>query len=219
MAQLEDLGQPKPLDEVARHFAGLIAAADLEGCGPFRDWVEQILVDHPEKQALVLGPGALIEDDLVLEADAEPFTRGLSCIVALGDLTVTGRIFNSDVEGGPALLVAGTLKAGDIVKAASAIVVLGSVDAEGLVICDGDNGAFLVGGHLAARGVIDCDHEILVVGDVKATVASDDLGNMRALLVADVFEDPDDASNEWPEGDLIRERLLAGLPVFQPGAV
>ncbi len=57
------------------------------------------------------------------------------------------------------------------------------------------------------------------MGDVKATVASDDLGNMRALLVADVFEDPDDASNEWPEGDLIRERLLAGLPVFQPGAV
>jgi hypothetical protein len=30
-----------------------------------------------------------------------------------------------------------------------------------------------------------------------------------------VFEEPEDASNEWPEGDLIRDRMLAGLPVFK----
>jgi hypothetical protein len=219
MTPLEEMGTPAALDDVVRDFAGRIAAADLEGCGPFRDWVEQILVDHPEKKALVLAPGTLIEDDLILESDAEPFTLGFSCIVAAGDLTVTGRVYNSDVESGPSLLVAGSLKAGDIVKAASAIVVLGSVDVGGLTMCDGDNGAFLVGGNLSTGGLIDCDHEILIAGDVKGTVASDDLGNMRQLLVPEVFEDPDDASNEWPEGDLIRDRLLAGLPVFQPGTV
>jgi hypothetical protein len=219
MTSLEDQGKLVALDDVVGQFGRMIVAADLDGCGPFADWVEQILIDHPEKQALVLGPGALVEGDLVLELDVEPFTRGVSCIVALGDLTVTGRIFNSDVEGGPSLLVGRSLKAGDIVKAASAMVVLGSVDAEGLVVCDGDNGVLLIGGGLTARGLIDCDHEILVGGEVKATVASDDLGNMRELLVSEVFEDTDDASNEWPEGDLIRERLLAGLPVLRSDAV
>lgn len=213
------MGTPAALDSVVRDFKARIAAADLEGCGPFLDWVEQILVDHPEKTALVLPPGTLIEDDLILESDAEPFTCGYSCIVAAGDLTVTGRIYNSDVESGPSLLVAGHLKAGDIVKAASGIVVLGSVDVGGVTVCDGDNGAFLVGGHFNTGGLIDCDHEILFVGEVKGTVASDDLGNMRALLVEDVFEEPEDASNEWPEGDLIRDRILAGLPVFRGGAV
>jgi hypothetical protein len=218
MKRLEDIGRPVALDEIARLFAERVAAADLEGCGPFRDWIEQILVDHPEKKALVLDPGALIEDDLILELDAEPFTEGFSCIVALGDLIVTGRIFNSDVESGPSLLVGGSLKAGDIIKAASAVVVLGSVMVERLVVCDGDNGVFLVGGNLSGDALIDCDHEILVVGDVTATVASDDLGNMRDLLVPEVFEDPEDPSNEWPEGDLIRERLLAGLPVLRTAA-
>ena len=218
MKRLEDSGRPVALDEIARVFAERVAAADLEGCGPFRDWIEQILVDHPEKKALVLDPGALIEDDLILELDAEPFTEGFSCIVATGDLIVTGRIFNSDVESGPSLLVGGSLKAGDIIKAASTVVVLGSVTVERLVVCDGDNGVFLVGGNLSADALIDCDHEILVVGDVTATVASDDLGNMRQLLVPEVFEDPEDASNEWPEGDLIRERLLAGLPVLRTAA-
>jgi hypothetical protein len=109
------------------------------------------------------------------------------------------------------------VQAGDLIKAASGIVVVGSVAVSGLILCDGDNGALLVGGNLSARALIDCDHEILVVGDVNAMVASDDLGNMRSLLVPDVFEDPDDSTNEWPEGDLIRDRLLAGQPVLKPG--
>jgi hypothetical protein len=219
MKSLRDLGRPENLDEIVRLFGEAIAEHDLDHCGPFREWVEHILVDHPEKKALVLDAGALVEEDLLLETDAEPFTHGFNCIVVRGDLTVTGRVYNSDLEGGPSLLVTGSLRAGEIVKAASAIVVLGSVTLDGLAVCDGDNGAFLVGGNLTAKALIDCDHEILVAGDVHATIASDDLGNMRALLVPEVFEDADDPENEWPEGDLIRERLLAGLPVLRAGAV
>jgi hypothetical protein len=215
MKRLIDIGKAVSLEEVARLLAERIEGGDLAGCGPFQEWVNQIIVDHPEKKALVLDAGALIEEDLVLETDVEPFTEGFSCLVALGDLIVHGRVFNSDVESGPSLFVAGNLKAGDIIKAASPVVVLGSVSVDRLVVCDGDNGAFLVGGHLSAEALVDCDHEILVVGDVTAIVASDDLGNMRSLLVDDVFEDPEDPSNEWPEGDLIRERLLAGLPVLR----
>jgi hypothetical protein len=217
MMRLEDLGTPADLREIADRFAGRIAAADLAGCGPFLEWVEQILVDHPEKKALLLPPGALIEGDLVLDGDAPPFDAGFGCIVASDDLKVTGRILNANGEEGPSLLVGGSLEAGELIKAASGIVVIGSVVVGGLIVCDGDNGALLVGGNLSARALIDCDHEILVAGEVNATVASDDLGNMRSLLVAEVFEDPDDATNEWPEGDLIRDRLLAGLPVLKPG--
>jgi hypothetical protein len=217
MTRLQDLGTPVDLREIADGFAGRIVATDLAGCGPFLDWIEQILVDHPEKKALVLPPGVLIEGDLLLDTDVSPFDSGISCIVASDDLKVTGRIINANEDEAPSLLVGGSLQAGDLIKAASGIVVIGSVVVSGLILCDGDNGALLVGGNLSARALIDCDHEILVVGDVNAMVASDDLGNMRSLLVPDVFEDPDDCTNEWPEGDLIRDRLLAGQPVLKPG--
>lgn len=217
MNRLEDLGQRVPLDQIVRDLESRLTGLSLEGCGPFSEWLEQVLVDFPEKQGLVLPQGTIIEDDLILEADVEPFNGGVACIVALGDLAVTGRVFNADAEDGPSLLVAGNLKAADLIKAASPVVVLGSLTVDRLVVCDGDNGALLVGGTLSAQALIDCDHEILVIGDVRATVASDDLGNMRSLLVSEVFEDPEDESDEWPEGHLIRERLLAGLPVFKTG--
>jgi hypothetical protein len=218
MPQLLSLGKIVPLDDVVRLFADRISAAGLEGCGPFREWLEQILVNHPEKSALMLDASVRIDGDLDLEVDLPPFADGISCVVAPDDLTVAGFIYNADLEDGPALLVGGNLKVGEMVMAASTVIVVGACTVERLVLCDGDNGVFLVGGQLSAQGLIDCDHEILIAGDVKATVASDDLGNMRDLLVAEVFEDPDDPANEWPEGDLIRQRLLAGLPVFKPGA-
>ena len=218
MNDLLSLGKIVPLDEVVRLFSSTITSAGLEGCGPFPEWLEQILVHHPEKSALMLESGARIEGDLDLEVDLAPFADGISCVVVPGDLTVTGFIYNANLEDGPSLIIGGNLRAGEMVMAASIVMVVGSCTVERLVLCDGDNGVFLVGGQLIAQGLIDCDHEILIVGDVKATVASDDLGNMRALLVAEVFEDPDDPANEWPEGDLIRDRLLAGLPVFKPGA-
>lgn len=218
MTRLQELGTPADLAESADQFSRRIAEEGLAGCAPFEDWVRQTLVHHPERRALLLPPGALVEGDLVLDFEVEPFASGFSCLIAPDDLTVTGRIFNEDVDEAPFLLVGGSLKAGELVKAASGIIVLGSVVVDGLVVCDGDNGALLVGGNLTARCLIDCDHEILVAGDVNAQVASDDLGNMRALLVAEVFEEPEDPTNEWPEGDLIRDRLLRGLPVLRPEA-
>ena len=216
MSRLLELGTVADLQDVAAAFQHRVEALDLVGCEPFVEWSQQILVDHPEKKALVLPPGTLIEGDLLLDADVEPFASGgVSCLVATDDLKVTGRILNADPEGGPALLVSGSLEAGEIFKSASAFIVLGSLTASGLVVCSGDNGALLVGGALNAPALIDCDHEIIVAGDVHALVASDDLGNMRALLVPDVFDEPDDPSDEWPDGELIRERMLEGLPVLK----
>jgi hypothetical protein len=216
MTRLLDLGTLSDLQDVAADFQRRIEAADLAGCEPFIEWSQQILVDHPEQKALVLPVGTIVEGDLILDSDCEPFASGgVSCIVANDDFKVTGRILNADPEGGPSLLVAGNLESGDFFKAASGIVVIGSLTAAGLVVCAGDNGALLVGGNLNARALIDCDHEIIVIGDVHATVASDDLGNMRTLLVPEVFDEPEDPSDEWPDGDLIRERLLEGLPILK----
>lgn len=216
MTTLLDFGTLAALDTVAAGFLQAIGQAAVPGPAQFTEWSQQILVDHPEKRALVLPAGTVLPADLLLDASAEPFAEGgVSCVVALGDLTVTGRVINPDAEAGPALLVAGNLTARDLIAAASGIVVLGNIEAQGIILCDGDNGALLAGGNLKAAAIIDCDHEILVCGDVEARVASDDLGNMRAMLVSDVFEDPDDPANEWPEGDLIRDRLLQGLPVLK----
>ena len=216
MTGLEEHGALAAIDGTALKFQDAIARAGLPDKAPFEEWSQQILIDHPELKALVLPAGTVVEGDLHLDHDAEPFaTKGAGCVVGLGDLTITGRIVNSDEESGPFLLVAGNLKAKELVAAASGIVVLGSVVVDGLILCDGVNGALLVGGDLKSATLIDCDHEILVAGDVDARVASDDLGNMRDLLVPDVFEDPADPANEWPEGHLIRERLLQGLPIFK----
>ena len=46
-------------------------------------------------------------------------------------------------------------------------------------------------------------------------MVSNELGNMREALVADVFADPDDPDDEWPDGALVRARLEAELPLLK----
>jgi hypothetical protein len=208
-------GTAVELPSAAEMFRQAIDAADLPEPAPFLDWCSQILVDHPERRALVLKPGTVIDGDLLIDRDAEPFSGGISTIVALGDLIIAGRLINEDGDDTPVLLVAGSLTCRDIIKAGAAVAVLGSINADGVVVCDGDNGALLTGADLTASAIIDCDHEIYVAGSVSAVVASDDLGNMRTLLVPEVFDAPEDAEDQWPEGDLIRARLIAGQPVFK----
>ena len=216
MPDLLQIGRLIGLDEAASIFRTAITAADVPEQQLFLQWCEQILVDHPERSALVLPPGASIEGDLLLDYAEPPFAAGgVGTILALGDLAIAGRLVDTNSEGGPFLLAIGTLRAGDIIKAATAIVVLGSVSTRGLILCDGDNGALITGADLEAQALIDCDHEIYVAGDVRAQVISDDMGNMRALLVPEVFEDPEDQTDEWPDSDLLRDRLLDGLPVLK----
>lgn len=211
---LSAIGQLASLEDVAVRFRQAIEASDLAEPAAFLGWAEQILVDHPERQALVLPAGTAIAGDLNLDALSNDVSAAAT-VVVFGDLAITGRLINEDTEGGPFLLIAGNLSVGHISKAASSIVVLGSITAQGLIFCDTDNGILAAGRGIEARAVIDNDHEIYAGEGITGTVVSDDAGNMRAALVPEVFEDPDDVADEWPDGDLIRARLAAGLPVLK----
>jgi hypothetical protein len=204
------------LDEAEARFRVAIEMAGIPEPALFLHWCEQILVDHPERKALVLPPATLQRGDLQLDWSAGVFAENnISAILASGDLTIEGRLINLDPEEAPFLLVAGRLSAHEIVKAAAPILVLQSITADRLVFCDSDNGALLVGGDLLTGTLIDCDHEIYVAGDVRAQIISDDMGNMRTHLVSEVFEDPQDPTDEWPDSDLLRARILAGEPILR----
>lgn len=214
MQQFFSLGQTMGLDELSSELKRRIMARGLGPPRSFERWAEQILVDHPDCKALVLPAGTEIAGDLDL--DHELFSENkISTVAALGPLIIQGRLINADNEGGPFLFVDGDLSARQIEKGGSSFIVLGNVACPGVVFCDYNQGAFLIAGSLKASAIISCDQEIHAGGDIEGVLVSEELGNMRELLVPEVFADTDDADDEFADGTLIRERLEAVLPVLK----
>lgn len=214
MSLLTTLGTEMPLDKLSAELKRRIEARGLGPPRSFVKWAEQILVDHPERKALVLPAGTRIEGDAKLDGD-DLLDRGIATVAVLGDLDISGRLTNGDSEGGPFLFVDGDLRVGEIVKGGSSIIVFGSVASRGLLVCDSSIGAFLAAGDLSASAIILCDQDLHAGGTIKGEIISEELGNMRASLVPEVFVEPDDPSDEYADGDLIRERLEAGLPILK----
>lgn len=216
MTLLRDLGQIVGLDQTSAEFRRRIDGHNVPDPAPFLEGCQHILVDHPERSALILPPGSVIRGDLLLDHDnAQLIEAGIGTIACWGDLVIEGRLMNVDPEDGPFLLVAGNLTACEVVKGGACVIVLGSLTSPGVVFCDEQNGTLRVGGDVVCHALIDSDHDIYVAGRLDGIAIGDDLGNMRALLVPECFEDPDDPEDEWPLGDLIRQRLLSGLPVLK----
>ena len=214
MSLLTTLGTEMPLDALSAELKRRIEARGLGPPRSFVKWAEQILVDHPERKALVLPAGTRIEGDAKLDGD-DLLERGIATVAVLGDLEISGRLTNADSEGGPFLFVDGDLRAGEILKGGSSIIVLGSVTSRGLLICDSSIGAFLAAVDLSASAIILCDQDLHAGGTINGEIISEELGNMRARLVPEVFSDPADLNDEFADGDLIRERLDAGLPILK----
>ncbi len=147
MSLLTTFGTEMPLDALSVELKRRIEARGLGPPRSFVKWAEQILVDHPERKALVLPAGTRIEGDAKLDGD-DLLERGIATVAVLGDLEIVGRLSNADSEGGPFLFVDGDLRAGEIVKGGSSIIVLGSVASRGLMICNSSIGAFLAAGDL-----------------------------------------------------------------------
>lgn len=213
MPSLIELGTLTDLDVLAAEMKRRIEARGFAEPKAFLKMAEQILVDHPSSRALVLPAGTVIDGDLFLDYDG--LDSRIGTIAALGDLEVKGRIVNADSDGGPFFLADGNVTARQIVMGGASFVVLGSVMSAGVVFCDYNHGTFLVGGNVNAPAVITNDHMIEVAGAISGLVIGDEEGNMRDMLVPDVFEDPNDSDDQWPDGDLMRERLTAGLPVLK----
>jgi hypothetical protein len=216
MRSLLELGRLESLETAATAFAERIEARQFFKPEAFNAWCRRILVDHPAKQALILPPGTLLDGDLYLDGEADdPATRSIGTILALGDLTITGRIFNESTETGDFLLVGGNLHTFELIKGAASIVVLGSLTSAVTVFCDYCAGALVTGGDLNTPLLISNDHDLNIGGSLNGQLINSELGNMREALVPEVFADPDDMSDEWPDGALIRERLAAGLPLLK----
>lgn len=214
MDTLIALGQLTPLDEMVRE---LTCRIEARGLGPPRSFVrlaEQILVDHPECKGLVLPGSTALPADLEI-TQASLLEEGISAIAILGDFTVQGRLLNTGSDSGPFLFVDGDLTAGQIEKGGASFVVLGSVNCRGVIFCDDTPAVFLAGGDISAQALIICDQEVYAGGEIKAPVVSDELGNNREMLVPEVFEDPEDPDDDFVNGDLMRARLEAGLPVLK----
>ncbi len=216
MHSLVKLGTFTDLAELAGELKRRMADRGLDATRSFPSFADQILTDHPDHRALVLPAGTVIEGDVRLDFEGLDEHR-VTTVAVLGDLEVRGRLINADGDGGPFFFVDGDLRAGEIEKGGASFIVLGSVYCDGLVFCDRDNGVFLVGGDLTARAIISCDQDIIVSGAIRGTVVSTELGNMRDVLVPEVFIDPGDPQDEFADGGLIRQRIAAGQRVLKVG--
>ncbi|HMN37024.1 MAG TPA: hypothetical protein PKD49_04840 [Hyphomicrobium sp.] len=214
MNPLLALGQLTPLDELAQELKRRIGVRGLGPPRAFERLAEQILVDHPEGKGLVLSASTVLPGDVIIDYDGLA-ERGVTAIAVLGDFAVSGRLVNSDSDGGPFLFVDGDLSASEIVKGGASFVILGSVVCRGIVFCDYNPGAFLIGKDLSASTIITCDFDVHAGGEIKGVVISEELGNMREMLVAEVFDDPDDPQDEFVDADLLRARLEAGQSVLK----
>jgi len=216
MRYLLELGRLESLESAAGEFADCVDAQKFFEPEAFTAWGRRILVDHPGKQALIVPAGTVIDGDLCLdEIEGEPDLPAIGTVLALGDLTITGRLVNDSPDSGAFLLVGGNLLAGEIFKGASNVVVLGSLVSEATIFCDFCPGSLVTGRDLSAPLIISNDHEISVGGTLAGLLISSEQGNMRESLVPGVFSDPDDLDDEWPDGALIRERMDAGLPLLK----
>ncbi|MCB1483529.1 MAG: hypothetical protein KDJ17_01400 [Hyphomicrobiaceae bacterium] len=214
MNPLVALGQLMPLDELARELKHRIAARGLGPPRAFERLADQILVDHPDSKALVLSASTTLPSDVSIDYEGLA-EHGIATVAVLGDFSVQGRLINADSEGGPYFFVDGDLTAGEIVKGGAGFVILGSVTCRGILFCDYNHGTFLVGKDLSAAAIITCDSDLHAGGDIKGPIISDELGNMREMLVPEVFEDPDDPQDDFVDADLVRARLEAGQPVLK----
>ncbi|MEQ1578569.1 MAG: hypothetical protein ABL894_13070 [Hyphomicrobium sp.] len=220
MRSLLELGRLESLETAASAFSQCIEARNFFDPEAYTAWCRRILVDHPAKRALILPPGTVVDGDLFLDGETDDPTLNLiATILALGNLTITGRIINDSNDTGDFLLVGGNLQTYELIKGAASIVVLGSLTAESCVFCDFCAGALVTGGDVITPLLVSNDHDLTIGGTLSGQLVSSDLGNMREALVGEVFADPDDPEDEWPDGTHMRERLLSGLPLLKQSAV
>lgn len=214
MPAVVELGSLKDLFTVSNEMKERLKRRGLEGEEQINRICSNMLVDHPAKQALVLPGGTRIAGDLVLDEEAFG-DRAIGTVAVLGDLTVEGRILNEEADTGLFLIVDGDVTVAGVAKGGANVVIFGSLRSPGTVFCDSGYGTLVAGGEIAAAAVIASDQEVYAGAGVSGLVVSDELGNMRERLVPEVFQDPADPEDEWPDGDLVRERLASGLAVIK----
>lgn len=172
------------------------------------------LAGCPDNPVLVLPPGTHLAGDLELDWDIGWIKRaGIAGVACGGDLTVDGDVLNRNSDSGPVLFVGGRLRVRNLIAGGSRVVVLGDVEASGLVIGFYNHGSIHVRGDLRAQAFILDGHGGYVHGTTHAPTLGG-LDDPRKLLVPEVFEDE---YEDWPTPnvDWLWARQRAGLPVLK----
>jgi hypothetical protein len=214
-----------PIDEaraliapaLARHLADCDLQNTLDGELMFAD-------EYDRSGVLLLPAGAVIDGDLRLDYEtAEYDGKSYRGVLATGALTVSGDILNTNVDGGPFLVVLGGLTARRILKGGSAFIVAGPITSPGMIYCEYNHGAFRAFGGVAAQGIIldDQSHQIAApISGIKLDLCKDDA--TRYLLPEFFYEDDEGGIEPIDElSELLKARILAGEPIFRddaPGA-
>lgn len=166
------------------------------------------------------------EGDLAIDGDLrldweDKASWGSHCgLIVNGNLDVRRTLMNDDYDGGPFLVVLGSLRAQHLVAGGSTMFVAGDAEIEGLLLGHYNHGVFEALGTTRARLVIGDDHDLRVDTTSPFWNSQQDPSGMplSEYLHVDIEvsrdEDYDPNLQEVESATLI-ERLLAGLPVLR----
>lgn len=183
----------------------------------FSEFIEYQLEEEPEHKVLVLPPGTHINGDLLLDWRIDWVEKGgIYAVATVGDLYVDGDILNRTLEGGPMLFVGGNLKVNNLIKAGAPVIVLGNVEASGIVVGEYNDGVMRIKGDLTAQGFFLLDHDASVNGKVSAVVLNEwDGFDWWEQVFPELFDSEDESS---PNVDLLWAQQRAGRPILKPDA-
>jgi hypothetical protein len=207
------LGALRSFREAAPQLKAVILDTIAEEKYPhsFTEFIDAQLDDLPPGQGNML---VLPADSEVGESVSLDWTSGwvkenqVVAVFCPGNLTIAGDLVNRGTHGGPLLLVGGNLNVNNLVCSGSRILILGSINASGVMIGNYNDGVCRIGEDLNAMALIRLDHDVGVSGRINAPVADWDEGTL-SLLVPDVFED-DEVNVE-----AVLSRQHAGLPILR----
>jgi hypothetical protein len=178
----------------------------------FSSYVGYQFDPYPKGKVLVLPAGTTVNGDIQLDWEAPWASKDdVIAVICEADLTVTGTIRNRTLEGGPLLFVGGDLKVGNLIKGGATVIILGNVEASGIVVGEYNDGVTRIAGDLTAQGFYLLDHDGDVGGKINARSNSDDDAEWRDVCVESVFLDEDETQ---PDADLLWAHQVAGRPIF-----
>lgn len=174
-----------------------------------------------EGSLLIVDEDAALSGDLRLDWENAQFDgRKLSGILVRGDLTIDGDIVNTNWDGGPFLMVLGRTRVRHILKRGAPIVLVGPLEASGVVYCEYNHGAFRALGGVKAQALINDDHLCELRGPVDAIVFETRSHDPRDYLLEDFYYEEDDGEVCLIDdvAAALTANILAGKPVFRADA-
>jgi hypothetical protein len=178
-------------------------------------------LERTGSNVLLWEAGKVVDGDLHCYRNSEPMRQNrVGAVVCLGDLTVTGDVVLCDLEYTPFLLVAGALRARNVVKGPQPLFVLGDIALQGYYLGIGNDGLLRVGGDLDAAGYIfrysdsDALRGHVIAGEIRAPSFDCREWDLPLSVLQETFT-PEVIRQDGLCNLAILARQHAGLPVWR----